>query len=62
MSAIFLRGNDLQNGRDNFNVLREGSNWFHVSAAGCGKRPWPKGSKDAYVFFLQQCNAPNKRL
>ena len=60
ISAIFYVENNQREG-NYFNMLREINNWFLVSETGLQKKPWPKGSKNAYIFFLEQCKAPLKR-
>lgn len=57
-SAIFHHGNDLCKGHFT-NMLRDRkikkSKWIYVNDEVILHKPWPRGSKDAYMFFLEQC-------
>ena len=53
ISAIFHHGNSIELGHYT-NMLRKDKHWIKVSDSCFCKKPWPKGAKDAYIFFLKR--------
>ena len=53
ISGIFHHGSSVELGHYT-NMLRKDKHWIKVSDSSFCKKPWPKGAKDAYLFFLER--------
>lgn len=54
INAIFHEGINVKCGRY-FNILRQNNMWIQVENSIIKKmRTWPKGAKNAYIFFLER--------